>query len=504
MIQAGSIIEVIHQVATQSPDGVALAGDETLTYYELIEEINRWTTYFESLPQHRIAVDLENSPAWAVIDLAMLAAAKVAVPVPAFFSRQQIEHLLQDSGVELLLTADPEHYSWLDSDHGEEFMLCGRSLYPCYLKQHTSIRTLPENTCKVTYTSGTTGAPKGVCVSAESIAIVVRSVAERTEISSNDRHLSLLPLTTLLENVAGLYASLVSGATVILLSQQELGIAGSSGIDLNLFAEQLQKQQPTTTILIPQMVNLLVGLAESGQWVGRTLRFAAVGGAPISENLLHRAAVEGLPIYEGYGLSEATSVVSFNGADNNRIGTVGRPLPHIDLKIASDGEVWVRGCLFNGYLGDEASRVDTEGYLPTGDLGLVDETGFLVLQGRKKNLLITSFGRNIAPEWVERELTVQPGILQAVLFGDGRPWNVALIVAMPGIDVDQAVHQANQDLPDYAQVSVWMPADEPFSIENGEWTGTARPRREVIWSRYEARIDALYRPKIENRERVYE
>jgi long-subunit acyl-CoA synthetase (AMP-forming) len=351
------------------------------------------------------------------------------------------------------------------------------------------------HTVKITYTSGTTGEPKGVCVGAKAIVDVVRSIALRTAVTADDRHLSVLPLTTLLENVGGLYVSLVSGATVVLLPQNQIGLRGASGIDTAQFIQQFERQQPTTTILIPQMVQLLVTLADLGTEVRHTLRFAAVGGAPISETLLQCALELGFPIYEGYGLSESTSVVAFNAPNENRVGSVGRPLPHIELKIAEDGEVWVRGSLFNGYLGGDATVLDESGYLPTGDLGTLDDAGFLTLKGRKKSLLTTAYGRNVAPEWVERELVVQPGILQAALFGNGKPSNLAVVVATAGTDVAQRVAEVNRSLPDYAQVGGWILADEAFTTGNGQWTGTARPRRAAIWAQYGARIEAHYQSK---------
>jgi long-subunit acyl-CoA synthetase (AMP-forming) len=200
-----------------------------------------------------------------------------------------------------------------------------------------------------------------------------------------------------------------------------------------------------------------------------------------------------LPVYEGYGLSEAASVISVNRPDARRPGSVGKPLPHVELSFADDGEIVVRGRLFSGYLG-EAEAVEKDVW-PTGDLGYLDDEGFLYLTGRKKHIFITSFGRNVSPEWVERELLAEPAIAQCCVFGEARPFNVAVIV--PGKDADRdgiqkAVTAANKRLPDYAAISDWLIAEEPFSVANGLWTGTGRPRRQAIFDAYAEKINQLY------------
>jgi long-subunit acyl-CoA synthetase (AMP-forming) len=172
---------------------------------------------------------------------------------------------------------------------------------------------------------------------------------------------------------------------------------------------------------------------------------------------------------------------------------VGRPLPHATLRFAPDGEILVAGAVFEGYLGAGHERPDT--YWPTGDLGYLDDDGYLYIVGRKKNMFITAFGRNVAPEWVERELTAHPAIAQAVVFGEGRPWNAAVLVPRGPVAtglLDSAVTTVNRSLPDYARVRRWILADTPFAPQNEQLTATGRPRREAIWARYRERIDRLY------------
>ena len=231
--------------------------------------------------------------------------------------------------------------------------------------------------------------------------------------------------------------------------------------------------------------------AEQGSWHEEVAEYCRGRGGP--RQLRRRMGQLGLPGYEGYGLSEAASVVAVNRPGDTRPGTVGRPLPHVRLRFAADGEIEVGGSLFSGYLGDGEEKPGR--FWPTGDIGHLDDEGFLHLTGRKKHIFITAFGRNIAPEWVERELTVTGAIAQAVVYGEARPFNVAVLVPRMAADaavIAQTVAQANARLPDYARIRRWLLADAPFSLANGQWTGTGRPRRQAIWKAYAERIRAMY------------
>jgi len=331
---------------------------------------------------------------------------------------------------------------------------------------------------------------------------VAASLAESTGACRDDRHLSLLPYATLLENIGGLYAPLLAGATIVAPGMAGVGMSGAAGLDIGQFMAALHRFAATTCIMIPQMLHALIAAVEQGMQCPLGLRYIAVGGASVSPVLLERAETLGLPVFEGYGLSEAASVVAVNSKNDCRQGSVGKPLPHVELKFADDGEILVRGSLFSGYLGDAPHG---EGdYWATGDIGYLDDDGFLFLSGRKKHIFITAFGRNVSPEWVERELSIESAIAQCCVFGEARPFNVAVIVARQGVDservepeqVEQAVATANARLPDYAGVSAWLAADESFSVANGLWTGTGRPRREHIFKAYAEKINLLYQENV--------
>ncbi len=440
-----------------------------------------------------LALALPNGAPWVVADLAALLAGITLVPLPPFFSPGQIRHCLEQTGAQAILTPSPAALTGIDLTGtaatvslrvaGEELVLV--------LLQPAGETDLPSGIAKITYTSGTTGEPKGVMLEASAMAEVAASLAEVAPLGNNDRHLCLTPLAVLLENIGGVYAPLLAGLTTVLPPAHQTGIMGAAGLDAEVMAGALTKFRAASAILTPGMLQRLVA---TGRQAPGHLRFLAVGGAPVSPRLLQQAQRLNLPVYEGYGLSECASVVAMNQPQSNRSGSVGKPLPHIEIRIDPTGEVLVRGNLFRGYLGGEAPELE-QGWWRTGDLGHLDDDGFLHLTGRRKNLFITAFGRNVAPEWVERELILQPAILQAAVFGEARPWNLALILPAPGADeaaIGEALATVNHSLPDYARVSRWLPVDEPFSLNNGQLTATGRLRRGTLWAHYGRRIEQYY------------
>jgi len=220
----------------------------------------------------------------------------------------------------------------------------------------------------------------------------------------------------------------------------------------------------------------------------------------VSIELLARAAAVGLPVFEGYGLSECASVVCLNTPEAQRRGSVGRPLPHARVRVADDGQILVSGVTMLGYLGEPPRRPGEE--WATGDLGEIDADGYVYVRGRVRNVFITSLGRNVAPEWVEREIAQQAGVRHVMVHGEARPYAVA-IVSPASDDIDDAtlargIAAANAALPEYAQVRRWLRATEPFSFDNGLLTSNGRLRRAAIRARYERQIDALYRDETDS------
>ena len=478
------VLDAVRRHAAAAPARVAIAdGEREMSYALLGYWVHELAAVLTAAGVRRLGLALDNGPAWIVADLAAMQAGVVAVPLPAFFTPGQRDHAIADAGVDHLLAPGPAAAAaLLDVGGTEAALVAVPDARPVVLH---------EGTAKVTYTSGTTGAPKGVCLSAAHQEAVAVALAEAVGFRPGDRHLCVLPLATLLENVGGVYAPLLGGACVLVPPLATLGLRGSSGLDAERFAAAFRRFRPTTAILIPQMLQALVAAVEQGAHFPDTLRFVAVGGARVAAELLARAEAQRVPVYQGYGLSECASVVALNTSAANRAGSVGRVLPHVRADI-EDGEIVVRGEVMLGYAGQPQAP---KGVWRTGDLGHRDADGFLHVTGRRRNVLINAFGRNVSPEWVESELLASGEILQAVAFGEARPWLGAIVAAAPGAPrgaVPAAIAAANARLPDYARVERWILAERPFTAADGDLTDNGRPRRDRILARNAARIDSLY------------
>jgi len=494
-----SLFERIARHAAQRPVATALRwSNGELSYAALLARIEEAMQLLSRQGTSVIAIDLENGPDWVIFDIAALSLDLCIVPLPVFFSVAQLRHAITRAGVQAIITDRPSALRESIGDLLEagqqplKLNQCG----PFWLTTNDATRRGPAAILagihKLTFTSGTTGTPKGVPLSWARMRTVTVALVDRVGLGAQDFHLSLMPLAILLENIGGIYASLWAGAGVMLSPMQDVGMNGAAGVNGVVLAEALMAAGASTAIFIPQTLQALVEVIEHGHAARPPLRFGAVGGAPVSPRLLQRAATAGLPVYEGYGLSECCSVVCLNTPDAHRLGSVGCPLPNVDLAITADGEIVVRNCNFPGYLGDEKA-----GGLAwhTGDIGKLDDDGFLYLKGRRRNVIITAFGRNVAPEWVESELTLESSIDQAAVFGDARPFNIAVIKPAPGSsshDIEAAIARVNSGLPDYARVSCWVPTDEAFSPHNGMLTGTGRIRREKVWEHYRNAIESIY------------
>ncbi|MGE8458080.1 MAG: AMP-binding protein, partial [Pseudomonas alloputida] len=445
---------------------------------QLLDEVESRAGCLRSQPPGTFAVVLDNGPEALFWDLAALFAERATVTVPSFFSATQFQHSLQQSGVTAVVC---------EAQWAEQLVALGFARQaPAGVWQRDSFvaPALPEGTAKITYTSGSTGTPKGVCLSAETLLRVAHELEAASRPTEPQRYLAVLPLGVLLENL-GVYAALMAGACVQIYPQQQLGMGGASQVDFKRLLGAIALSGAQSLILVPQLLMGLVTAIERGLMRVGPLRLVAVGGARVSPSLLARAEAVGLPVFEGYGLSECASVVALNRTGAVRPGSVGKPLPHVQVRIADDGEVLVAGSILLGYLGEPPV---TGQWWATGDVGHLDEEGYLYLDGRKKHQFITSFGRNVNPEWVEAELSQSGVIAQAFVHGEALPRNLALLWPLdPGISdeaIEQAVQQCNARLPDYARVHAWRRLPVPLSTLDETLTANGRPRREAILQRY--------------------
>jgi long-subunit acyl-CoA synthetase (AMP-forming) len=483
------LFDQIAHFARHAPHSPALSGSEhRISYAQLWLQTSALAERLQQAGIARLALQLDNGLPWALIDLACAKAGIVVIPVPHFFSPEQQEWLLESSGADALI--GPHHPGWQAS---EPLHLSIGEL-PLWRKEPSHITPLPAGTAKITYTSGSTGQPKGVCLSLAHMMAVCESLAQRVAPARVEKHLTLLPLTTLLENLTGLYVPLLTGANSHIPSLGELGFSGSSKLDPATLAQALLRWPTHSLVLVPELLRLLLTLCSANPALAKqlaALRFVAVGGGKVSPELISRARELGLPVYEGYGLSECGSVVALNGPDGYSLGSVGQPLPHCRVSIAADGEILVEGAAMLGYLGaEEPQRLQlaVPQLIATGDLGHLDDEGYLHITGRKKNVQITAFGRNFSPEWIEAEAQLCPAIARIVIFGDGQPANVALIQPLPGADAQlaQQIAQLNHRLPDYARIHHWLPV--ALDQHPDLLTANGRPRRERIYHHFSRQI----------------
>jgi long-subunit acyl-CoA synthetase (AMP-forming) len=485
------VIEALHLHSQRRPGAIAA---ETATVYwtfaELLQHVERAAEHLRAQDVRVIALAADNGPEWIVCDLAAHLAGVTVVPLPPFFSQQQVQHAIVNGEVDAVVCDVKAESVFEKLITGNRSRLT-ESLYVLRLRDGKAGKRVPVP-AKISYTSGTTGSPKGVKLSWEAQNRVANSLVSVTESLSLTRHTCILPFSVLLENVAGVYAPLIAGASVVCPSLADTGIAMSGSVDGARLLDMLARTKAESVIVLPQILAAMVA-AQRETAVPVQLRFVAVGGARTPETLIAAARALGFPVYEGYGLTECCSVVCMNTPSDDSPGSVGKPLPHAHLRLLDDGEIVVEGTVFDGYTGDEEGGSRE---VRTGDIGFMDANGFLHVRGRKRNVFVTSFGRNISPEWPEAALCASPAIVQAVVFGENRPWNIAIVTpqtdATTAGQIDAAIVAANEALPQYARIAGWIKADEAFSVANGMLTANGRIRRAQIFKHYCDQISGCY------------
>lgn len=455
------------------------------------KQMRLWQELLSGYGAQRIALAANSSAQWALLDLACLDADLILVPLPTYLSDSQLAYVMSQ--------LQPDIYISDTEQQAAEFTLLeqvGDLLL--YRRELSGAGAVIAPTCqKITFTSGSTGQPKGVCLSAQSQLDVAYSLIERID-QNVPKHLCLLPLSTLLENIAGIYAPLLAGGEVLIAPDEVRGFNGSQLVNPQALLQLISKVAPKSLILVPELLQLLVMARSQGWQAPQSLEFIAVGGAHVSVALLQQASRLGLPVFQGYGLSECASVVALSGFNAQQssaaeLELVGLPLAHREIEIVN-GEIVVKQP-FLGYLGDADSACDK---VFTGDLGELDAQGRLRILGRRKNLLISSLGRNISPEWPEALLTQSGLIRQAVLVGDAKPYCAALLyLADPksAALLPAYLQQVNQQLPDYAQIKAYQLLNQPLSVADGTLTANGRPRRTEVVKKYQSLIADLFSSK---------
>ena len=418
----------------------------------------------------------------------------------------------------------------------------------------------PDQLATFIYTSGTTGEPKGVMLTHGNLAANLIASANVLSVTQDDVALSFLPLSHAFERLVA-YIYLYCGVSIVFAESIETIardiaavrptiLTGVPRVFEKLHARIMEKGQATpglkaslfrwavgvgiasgkaslrgrspgllTQLQLPLADRLVFSKIREG--VGGRVRYLISGSAPLSPALAEFFQGVGLPILEGYGLTETSPVLTVNPPDAPRVGTVGKPLPNVELRIAEDGEILARGPnVMPGYYNKPEASADVlkDGWFHTGDIGTIDGEGYLSITDRKKDLLVTSGGKKIAPQPIEEVLKRSPLVSEAVLLGDRRKFAAALIVPdFPALErrlrdlgrplgdraallarpdvlglYQEIIDALNRELSQYERLKKFALLPREFSIESGELTPTLKVKRKVVEQKYSEVIESLY------------
>ena len=413
-----------------------------------------------------------NCTEWVIGQLAGWHAGKIVVPLPAFFRVPQLRHVVQDAGIGCVLTT---------RDMTGTARLLGVPIAPIAEREAILVEGAAGGAGQIIYTSGSTGQPKGVLLQNGQLLWTAQALIRAIDARDGDSYLSVLPLVLLLETICAVVIPIFAGASVRLASAVSAGFDAASGQTLAALAAD---HRPSCMTLVPQLLALWVDeLSRAGRRAPEMLRFVAVGGAMVPPSLARQAWDLGIPVHEGYGLSECGSVVALNRPGERKPGSVGRPLPGLKVGI-ENGEIVVRGApVMDRYVHGASAG----GQWRTGDVGDMDAEGYLTVRGRVDNLIVTPLGRNISPEWLEALLTADSRIADCIVTDVAGPLLTAIIV--PTTQGQEWFEQASEkdiralaktccsDAPAYAVPQNFIVARADELHRFGLLTGNGRLRR---------------------------
>lgn len=490
-------------------------------------------------PGDRVGLVSENRVEWLLADMGIMTAGAVNVPAHAGLPKNAIARQMADARISWLIvsTAAQLAKTWeikeaLPDLKGivvfERQAAVGEAIsWSAFLQRgrHAQARTQheldrrekqlgPDDLATIMYTSGTTGVPKGVMLTHGNLVSNAEAMVDLVPKDQDVILLSWLPLSHIFARTCDHYLSLRTGILVAISES------------LDAVPADLQEVQPTHLHGVPRFWEKMLAAAQATPspektlraMFGRRIRWMMSGGAPLPPAVCQAYRQAGLPLAQGYGLTETAPVLTVNRPDRVRIESVGQALPGVDIRIAPDGEILARGPnIMKGYWNqlEATAAVLRDGWFHTGDMGRMDEDGFLYITGRKKELIVLSNGKKVAPTEVEAILQREPAIEQAVVYGDQRNYLTALIVpnwsrvrqALPhltGRDEDLATHpevlawfqrridQQQAHLSSWEQVKRFFLRARPFTPETGELTVSLKLRREVIFEKHAADWARLY------------
>jgi long-chain acyl-CoA synthetase len=532
----------------------------------------------------RAAILSENRPEWALADWGCLCAGVLDVPIYTTLTAPQVAYLLQDSGAKLVFASTGEQADkaiaaakskGLDAEvvvfdppasprervvPWSEFLASGAERARAWSDEEfrrAAMRARPDDVATVLYTSGTTGDPKGVMLTHRNIGSNVRASGIVFDIGAADNTVSFLPLSHILQRMVD-YLFFWTGCTIgyprsmetlvadmkvirptVVVSVPRIyekiynGVMQARGLKKVLIdwavgvADRvadlrLAGREPSGVLALQYAVADKLVFSKVKKAVGGRLRFFVSGGGPLAPVLNRFFYSIGLTILEGYGLTETSPVTNVNTLEHFRIGTVGKPVPSTEIRIAEDGEILVRGPqVMKGYYNRPeatAEVIDAEGWLATGDIGELDADGFLKITDRKKDLIVTAGGKNVAPQPIENRLKTHPLVEQVVMIGDRRKYVTLLVV--PAFDKLEEWARANgvswtsreelvkdprvvgyvehevlgtlDDLASFERPKKIALLSHDLTVENGFLTPSLKVKRRVVHEELDAVIDALY------------
>ena len=553
---------------------------------ERIQELSLGLLELGIVPGDRVAILSENRPEWAIADYACLAACCTDVPIYPTLPARQVEHNLADSGSVAVFVSNQHqlekvlavrnrlpalrHIIAFEQDAVRPGVLSldqvcamGRSARLARRDWRTdALRVRPDDLATIIYTSGTTGEMKGVMLTHGNIASNVTTCCMLFDLSEHDECLSFLPLSHIFERMFGHYSMFHCGvvinyaesvetvaadmqqwrptlmASVPRLYEKIYGrvldaVRAGSAVKRHLFFWgkrvgervvdlRLARREPPPLLRAQFRVADRLVFSKIRARTGGRLRFFISGGAPLSPDIARFFHAAGIPILEGYGLTETSPVIAVNTFEHQRLGTVGLPIPGVEVKIAPDGEIITRGPnVMVGYYNKPqatAEALNSEKWFHTGDIGMLDPEGFLRITDRKKDIIVTAGGKNISPQPIEALAKTSKYVSNAVMLGDRRPFPIMLIV--PNFEtlgawatgekiafadaaslvrhpevharVEREVRNALRDLAKYEMPKKLLLLPRDFSIESGELTPKLSVKRKVVEQHHAAAIEALY------------
>ncbi len=553
-----------------------------ISYTELGKSVDAFSKGLNALgvqKNDRVAILSENRPEWAITDFGSLKAGAVTVPMFSTLTPAQVGYILKDSGAKIICVSTEKQLEKVSAIRDEVPTLEQIIIFDtiegetpegviqfeavCELAGEETDSTVSEDDiATIIYTSGTTGNPKGVMLTHANFISNVQACKSLIDISETDVLLSFLPLSHVFERLGGHYVPLFSGAKIayaestftvaqnmkevaptVMLSVPRLyetmherilrAVQEGSSLKQKIFhwgvsvgsavsSAIQQGKKPSAILQLQQNIADKLVFAKLKAATGGRLRFFVSGGAALPQSIAEFFHAAGILILEGYGLTETSPVISMNHPAQWKFGSVGMPVPGVEVQIAEDGEILTRGPhVMKGYFNNEtetAEVINEDGWFHTGDIGIIDADGFIKITDRKKNIIVLSNGKNVAPQPIESELVQSPFISQILLVGNERKNLAALIV--PNFDAlkawtsensvettDQtAMLQAREvqqhiqseirsrltDFSDFEQVRRFTLLEKEFSQENDEMTPTLKLKRNVIIEKYGDAIEGMY------------